>query len=203
MLEPSNSQEAKDMIKTAIEISEKYDTPVLFRMTTRVCHSKSIVDCYDREETPIIEYQKNKQKYVTVPAFAKKLRVKVEDRTKRLQEYSNNTEFNYIEWNDKKIGVITSGMCFNYAKEVFGETASYLKLGFTHPMPDEKIKEFASQVDKIYIIEENDPIIEERVKILGFDCHGKDVFPSYGELTPDVIRKSIEGKTNPSVEYDM
>jgi indolepyruvate ferredoxin oxidoreductase alpha subunit len=202
MLEPSDSQESKDMIKTAIEISEDFDTPVLFRLTTRVCHSKSIVDCYDREETPIIEYQKNKQKYVTVPAFARKLRVKVEERTKRLQEYSNKTDLNYIEWNDKKIGVIASGMCFNYAKEVFGETASYLKLGFTYPMPDEKIKEFASQVDKLYILEENDPIIEERVKILGFKCYGKDVFPTYGELTPDVIRKSIEGKTNPSVEYD-
>lgn len=202
MLEPSNSQEAKDMVKTAIEMSEEYDTPVLFRLTTRVCHSKSIVDCYDRAEVPIIKYQKNKQKYVTVPAFAKKLRIKIEERTKMLQDLSNKTELNYIEWNDKKIGVISSGMCFNYAKEVFGETASYLKIGFSYPMPDEKIKDFASQVDKLYILEENDPIIEERVKMLGFECHGKDIFPSYGELTPDVIRKSLEGKTNPAIEYD-
>jgi indolepyruvate ferredoxin oxidoreductase alpha subunit len=202
MLEPSDSQESKDMVKIALEISEEFDTPVLLRTTTRVCHSKSIVDCYDREEVPIIEYKKNKQKYITVPAFAKILRVKVEERIEKLKEYSNNTPLNFIEWNDKKIGVISSGMCFNYAKEVFGESASYLKLGFTYPLPDEMIKEFASQVDKIYIIEENDPIIEERVKMLGFDCHGVDTFPPYGELTPDIIRKSVEGSTKPSLEYD-
>ena len=202
MLEPSDSQESKDMIKIAFEISEEYDTPVLFRMTTRVCHSKGVVECFEREEKPFVEYVKNKQKYVTVPAFARRMRVKVEERINRLQEFSNNTHLNYIEWNDKKIGVIASGMCYQYAKEVFGKNASYLKIGFSYPLPDEKIREFSSQVDRIYVIEENDPIIEERVKMLGFECHGKDTFPSYGELTPDVIRRSMYGETNPNIEYD-
>ena len=153
-------------------------------------------------EKPFVEYVKNKQKYVTVPAFARRMRVKVEERINRLQEFSNNTHLNYIEWNDKKIGVIASGMCYQYAKEVFGKNASYLKIGFSYPLPDEKIREFSSQVDRIYVIEENDPIIEERVKMLGFECHGKDTFPSYGELTPDVIRRSMYGETNPNIEYD-
>lgn len=202
MLEPSDSQESKDMIRIAMEISEEYDTPVLFRMTTRVCHSKSIVDCNERIEIPIKEYHKEKSKYVIVPGYAIKMRVKVEERLERLKVFSNETDLNFIKWNDKKIGVISSGMCYHYARAVFGNSASYLKLGFTYPMPDEKIKEFASGVEKLYIIEENDPIIEERVRMLGFDCHGKDVFPSYGELTPDVLRKSIEGHEKEGIKYN-
>lgn len=202
MLEPADSQETKDMMIEALRISEKYDTPVLFRMTTRVCHSKSIVDCGQRQEVPIKEYNKEKSKYVVVPGYATKMRVKVEERLQKLEEFSNNTDLNYIEWNDKKIGVIASGVAYHYGREVFGENASYLKLGFTYPMPDEKIKEFASQVDTIYIIEENDPIIENRVRMLGFDCHGKDIFPSYGELTSDILRKSIEGQMKPMIDHD-
>ena len=200
MLEPSDSQEAKDMFKEAFEISEKYDTPVLYRLTTRLCHSKSIVECEDRKEVGIKEYVKNPNKYVTVPAVSKVLRVKVEERMHKLEDFSNMTNLNYMEINNTKIGVITSGMCINFSKEVFGKNASYLKLGFTFPMPDEKIKEFASKVDKIYVIEENDPFIEEHVKALGIECHGKDVFPAYGEMTPDVIRKAVYGKTFDYIE---
>ena len=202
MLEPSDSQESKDMVKIAFEISEKYDTPVLLRMTTRVCHSKGIVDCYEREKIEIKDYVKDIDKYVCVPAVSKKLRVKVEKRMQKLLDYSNSTELNYIEWNDKEIGIIASGAVFTFAKEVFGDSASYLKLGFTNPLPTEKIREFANNVKKIYIIEENDPYIEEQVRILGFDCFGKNLFPSYGELTPDIIRKSVFGKTYKTVEYD-
>ena len=202
MLEPADSQESKDMVKVAMEISEEYDTPALLRMTTRICHSKGIVECYDREEAEIKEYKKNIQKYMTVPAFARKMRVRVEERMQKLLDYSNQTELNFIEWNDKKIGIITSGACFNFAKEVFGETASYLKLGFTNPLPTEKIKEFANGVDKLYIIEENDPYIEEQVKVLGFECQGNDLFPPYGEMTPDVIRKAMFGKANEIIDYD-
>ncbi|SDD98928.1 indolepyruvate ferredoxin oxidoreductase subunit alpha [Sporomusa acidovorans] len=202
MLEPADSQEAKDMIKTAFTISEGFDTPVLVRMTTRVCHSKGIVECKDREEVGIKEYVKNVRKYVTVPANARVLRVKVEERLKKLQEFSNTTELNYIEWNSTKIGVIASGGCCNYAREVFGDSASYLKLGFTHPLPTEKIKEFCHKVEKVYVIEENDPYIEEQVRLLGFACSGKDLFPFCGELTPDVIRKAVYGKENPSIDYD-
>ena len=202
MLEPSNSQEAKDMFKEAFEISEKFDTPVLYRLTTRLCHSKSIVECEDRKEVGIKEYVKNAEKFVTVPAHSRVLRGKVEERLHNLEKFSNETNLNSIELNDSKIGVIASGMCINFAKEVFGNDASYLKLGFTFPMPDEKIKEFSSKVEKIYIIEENDEFIEEHVKALGIECHGKDVFPSYGEMTPDVIRKSVYGKTFDHLEVN-
>jgi len=202
MLEPADSQEAKDMVKTAFEVSETFDTPVLMRMTTRVCHSKSIVTCGEREEVGIKDYAKNVKKYVTVPAIAKVLRLKVQDRLQKLLDYSNATCLNFIEWNDKKVGIIASGGCYHYAKEVFGDTASYLKLGFTHPLPNEKINEFCQAVETVYVIEENDPYIEEQVKILGFSCRGKDVFPFNGEMTPDVIRKSVYGKENPSVSFD-
>ncbi|MCK9267155.1 MAG: indolepyruvate ferredoxin oxidoreductase subunit alpha [Alkaliphilus sp.] len=202
MLEPSDSQESKDMIKTAFEIGETYDTPVLVRMTTRVCHSKGIVHCCERKEVQIKDYKKDVMKYVCVPAVSKRLRVKVEERMQKLSDFSDVTELNYFEWNDKKIGVIASGAAFTFAKEVFGDSVSYLKLGFTNPLPAEKIREFAGNVDKIYVIEENDPYIEEQVRILGFDCFGKNLFPSYGELTSDVIRKSVFGEANKTIEYD-
>ena len=118
-----------------------------------------------------------------------------DERLKKLTDYSNTTEFNYMEINNSKVGVIVSGMCFNFAKEVFKENVSYLKLGFTFPMPDEKIKEFSSEVDKIYIIEENDGFIEEHVKSLSIECYGKNTFPPYGEMTPDIIREAVTGKT--------
>ena len=191
LLEPATSQEAKDMIKLAFEISEKFNTLVLFRVTTRLCHSKGLVTLAPRNEVGIKPYEKI-VKRVTVPANARLLRVDVENREKELYKFSNETSLNYMEINDgAKVGVISSGMCFNFAKEVFGKDASYLKLGFTNPMPDEKIKEFASKVETIYIVEENDKFIEDHVKSLGIDCIGKDVLPAYGEMTSDVIRKSI------------
>ncbi|TCO70758.1 indolepyruvate ferredoxin oxidoreductase subunit alpha [Marinisporobacter balticus] len=202
MLEPSDSQESKDMIKVALEISEAYDTPILIRMTTRVCHSKGIVECFDREEVGIKEYVKDAKKYVMVPAHAKVRRIAVEERINKLKDFSNTTALNYFQWYDTKIGIITSGGTFGYANEVFGKDASYLKLGFTHPLPDKKIKEFASKVDKIYVIEENDPYIEDYIKSLGITCHGSDVFPCCGEMTPDVIRKSVFGEMNPTIDYD-
>lgn len=191
LLEPSTSQEAKDMMKMAYEISENFNTLVIMRLTTRLCHSKGLVECEDRNEVGIKPYEKV-VKRVTVPANARLLRVDVEEREKKLYKFSNETEVNYMEINEgAKVGVISSGMCFNFVKEVFNNNASYLKLGFTNPMPDEKIKEFASKVEKIYIVEENDKFIEEHVKSLGVDCIGKDILPAYGEMTPDVIRKSI------------
>ena len=202
MFEPSTSQEAKDMLKEAFEISEKYDTPVLFRVTTRLCHSKGIVECSDRVEVPINEYIKNPKKNLTVPAHARVRRVEIDDRMSKLLEYSNNTHLNNYEINDTKIGIVASGMCYTYAKEVFKDDASYMKLGFTNPLPMEKIKEFASKVDNVYVIEENDPFIEEQLKANNIKCHGKDIFPSYGELTPDVIRKSVFGKTNDTIDYN-
>jgi indolepyruvate ferredoxin oxidoreductase alpha subunit len=202
MFEPSNSQEAKDMLIEAYEISEKHNTPVLFRITTRVCHAKSIVECKDRAEAGIKDYTKDIKQNVPVPAFVKGMRVAVEERTKELLEYANTSPLNKIEWNDTKVGVIVSGAPYHFAREVFCDEVSYLKLGFTYPLPIEKIKEFASKVKKLYIIEENDPYIEDMVRILGFDCYGKNLFPYTGEMTPDVIRRVVNGETFPVIDYD-
>lgn len=202
MFEPSDSQEAKDMIKEAFEISERYDSPVFFRVTTRLCHSKGIVECEDRFDVEIKEYVKDIKKYVPVPAHTADMRIRVEERLNKLEEFSNNTPLNYIKLNDTKVGVVASGCCYRFAKEVFGDNASYLKLGFTNPLPKAIMKEFASKVDKIYVIEENDPIIENEFKMLGVECFGKNTFPYNGELTPDVIRKSVYGEANPTIIYD-
>ncbi|WP_434576933.1 indolepyruvate ferredoxin oxidoreductase subunit alpha [Thermoanaerobacterium thermosaccharolyticum] len=202
MFEPSDSQEAKDMIKEAFEISEKYGCPVLFRVTTRVCHSKGIVECGDRKNVEIREYVKDVKKRVPVPAHTPAMRDRVEERLNKLEEFSNNTPLNYIELHDSRIGVVASGCSYRFAKEVFGDSASYLKLGFTNPLPRKLMKEFASKVDKIYVIEEDDPIIENELKALGIQCFGKDVFPYQGEMTPDVIRKAVYGQAKETIEYD-
>ena len=202
MLEPSDSQECIDMVKTAYEISEKLDTPFIIRMTTRVCHSKSIVELGERPDVPAKEWSKNPAKYVCLPAIARNLRVKLEERMKKLKEYSETCPFNRVEMGDTKIGVIASGICYYYAKEVFGENASYLKLGMTNPMPARMIRDFCSKVEKIYILEENDPYIEDFVKQLGFVCIGKDLFPYTGEMTPDVIRACVTGTPNKTIEFD-
>lgn len=202
MMEPSDSQESKDMFKSAFEISERFDTPVLFRMTTRVCHSKSIVECTERVEAAIKPYIKNEGKYVCVPANAKLLRMKLEERLDRLEAFSERSEWNNIEDNHSRIGVITSGACYKYAKEVFGEEVSYLKLGFTYPLPKIKIANFCTLVDTVYIIEENDPYIEDTVRMLGFDCKGKDILPKFGEMTPDIIRKYILHQENALIDID-
>jgi indolepyruvate ferredoxin oxidoreductase alpha subunit len=202
MLEPSSSQEAKNMIIEAAKISEEYDTPILFRMTTRICHSKSLVEIGEREEVGKKPYSKNLQKFDLIPSISKKLRVNLENRLNNLEKYSNETDLNYFEWNDKKIGIITSGIAFEYAKEVFGESASYLKLGFTYPLPMEKIKKFSKEVDTLYVIEEVDPFIEEQIKAKGIQCIGKEKIPKIGELTVDVIKKAFGFNDDKPLEYD-
>lgn len=204
MLEPSDSQECLDMVKAAYTLSESYDTPVLLRMTTRVCHSKSIVELGEREQVPLKEWVKNPAKYVCLPAIARKLRVNVEDRIRQLEEYSEKSPFNRVEYTDSKVGVIASGICYFYGKEVFGEEASYLKLGFTHPLPKKMIRDFLSRMETVYILEENDPYIEEFVERLGVSCKivGKDTFPPYGEMTPDVIRRCIGGREMKTIDFD-
>lgn len=202
MLEPSNSQECIDMVKAAYELGEKFDTPFIIRMTTRVCHSKSIVELSERDNVPAKEWVKNPAKYVCLPAISRKLRVKVEERMQKLAEYSEVSPFNRMEMGDTKIGIIASGVCYYHAKEVFGDSASYLKLGFTNPLPANMVKEFCSKVDTVYVIEEDDPYLEEFVKMQGCECHGKDVFPYCGEMTPDVIRQAITGKPNKTFDFD-
>ena len=202
MLEPSDSQECLDMVRLAYEISEEFDIPVIIRVTTRICHSKSIVECGSRREIPIRDYTRNPRKNVMVPAFARLQRVELENRLSRLSAYAATTPLNRLELRDTKVGVIASGVAYRYAKEVFGDDISYLKLGFTHPLPTAKLKEFCETVDKVYIIEETDPYIEEAVAALGFAPLGKSVLPSFGELTPDVLRKHIFGQEFPTLGAD-
>lgn len=200
MVEPSDSQEAKDMVKAAVEISERFDTMVLFRMTTRICHSKGLVAYEERNELGAKPYEKNIPKYVAAPANARKLHIKLEQKLKELEAFSNETPLNFVEWNDKKIGIVTSGVAYQYAKDVFGDTASYLKLGFTNPLPMDKIRSFAEEVDTLYVIEELEPFMEEQMKAAGIDCIGKDKIPNIGELNPDIIAKTLLGEERETLE---
>ena len=202
MLEPSDSQECIDMMKAAFELGEQYDTPFIIRMTTRVCHSKSIVELKERADVQPKEWSKNPAKYVCLPAIARKLKVRLMERMEQLAAYSETSPFNRVEMGSGRIGVIASGICYYYAKEVFGEEASYLKLGFTNPLPAGLIKDFCSKMDKVYVLEENDPYIEEFVRQQGCECIGKDLFPSTGELTPDVIRECVTGKAAETIAFD-
>jgi indolepyruvate ferredoxin oxidoreductase alpha subunit len=204
MLEPSTSQECRDMTLAAYEISERFDTPVLIRMTTRVCHSKGIVECGERAEVGVRPYVKDIQKNITVPDIARKLRAKVEERASLLLAYSEDSPLNAEERHSGRIGIIASGMCCCYAREVFGDDASYLKLGFTNPLPHKKIRDFCESVDEVRVIEENDAYIEETVIMLGYEkkLRGKNTLPHFGELTPDVIRAAFFRKHKPTTARD-
>ncbi|WBW99424.1 indolepyruvate ferredoxin oxidoreductase subunit alpha [Oceanirhabdus sp. W0125-5] len=194
MMEPSDSQECIDFMKEAYRVSEEFDTLVLFRVTTRISHSKTVVELGERVDVPQKEYKKDVTKYVMSPGHAKVKHPEVEERLEKLRQYSNNCSLNRIEMGDTKIGIITSGIPYQYAREVFGDNASYLKIGFSYPLPDEMIREFAGKVEKLYVIEENDPYLENVVRAMGIECHGKDIIPICGELNPDIIRKAILGE---------
>ena len=203
MFSPSDSQETYDMIKEAYDLSEDYDTMVLFHMTTRVCHSKSLVATSgERIEKAQVPYVRNLPKFDAVPAVSKQLRIKMVDKEKKLREYSENTKYNFIEYNDKKIGIVTNGVSYQYAKEVFGDNASYCKLGFINPLPIDKIRDFASNVDILYVIEELDPYIEEQLKANGIECIGKEKIPAIDELNPDIIAKNLLGLEREVIEYN-
>ncbi len=196
MFEPSDSQECKDMVGEALKISEDFDIPALIRITTRISHSKGIVVCEDeRLEMPNKPYIKKMEKYVAVPAHSRKLRINLEDRQKRLAEYSETTSMNSIEWENRGIGVIASGIVYQYAREALGDGASYLKLGFTHPLPMKKIRDFASKVDKLWVIEEGDPYLENQIKAAGIICSGRDTFSGIGELSAGEIGLKIAGNS--------
>ena len=191
MFEPADSQECLDFIKEAFEVSERFDTPVLFRVTTRICHSKGVVELGDRQEVPVREYVRNTAKNLMTPAAAKVRHRLVEDRLEALRAYSNRCPFNRIEWGDKRVGIITSGIGYQHAREVFGDGASYLKIGFSFPLPDEMIRAFAACVDKVYVVEENEPYLESKVKELGIPCVGRALLPAVDELSPSVVRKAF------------
>ena len=193
MLEPSDSKECKDFVEFAYKISEEFDTPLLYRLSTRVSHSQSIVDLADKKEIPLKDYEKNIGKYVMMPGNAKRKHPEVEARMGALVEYAETTPLNRVEYGDKKIGIITSGMCYNYVKEAFGDSVSVLKLGMVYPLPVKLIKDFASQVDKLYVVEELDPFIEEHCNNIGVSVIGKELFPICFEFSTRQIKELITG----------
>lgn len=199
MVEPSDSRECKEFIKYAYELSEKYDTPMLFRLSTRVAHSQSIVELEERDEVEVKDYEPDIAKYVMMPGYAIKKHPIVEKRIADMTEYAETTPLNRIEYGDKKIGVITSGMCYNYVKEAFGDGVSVLKLGMTYPLPVKMIKEFAANVDKLYVVEELDPFIEEHCRNIGVEVIGKELFPICYEFSTRMIKELITGK--PGAEF--
>ncbi len=201
MLEPSDSAECKEFVKQGFELSEQFDTPVIVRLSTRVAHSQSSVEICDRENVPTKKYEKNPQKYVMMPAFAKGRHVVVEERTKKLIEYAETSKLNSVEYGTGKIGVITSGVAYQYAKEALGDDVSYLKLGIVNPLPVDIIKDFASKVETIYVIEELDDIIETHCKKMGINVIGKELFGFIGELSQSIIADKILGKKTEYTEF--
>ncbi len=195
MLEPSDSNECKEFTKIAYDLSEKFDTPVFLRLSTRVSHSQSLVEECERKNVELKPYEKNIGKYVMMPANAVKRHVDVEKRICDLTEYAETSDINTIENNNSKIGIITSGISYMYAKEALRDKVNYLKLGMVYPLPVKKIQEFAKECDKVYVIEELDPIFEKHCKAIGIDVIGKEVFTLLGEYTPSMIKNAVLGET--------
>ena len=192
MLEPADSVEAKEFTKVAFELSEKYDTPVLLRMCTRIAHSQCAVELCEPVKAEKKEYVKDPQKYIMAPANAIRKHPVVEQRIAALTELAESTELNRVEMaEDKSIGVITSGTCYQYVKEVFGDKISVLKLGLVYPLPEKLICDFASKVDRVVVIEELDPVIENHCKALGIKVDGKNIFPICGEFSQSLIAKTM------------
>lgn len=191
MLEPSDSAEAREFTMRAFELSEQFDTPVILKMCTRVAHSQSIVEPGERITPPVKPYEKNIAKYVMMPGNAKRRHPLVEQRTRDLVAFAENCEFNRVEMADTSIGVITSSTCYQYTKEVFGDKASVLKLGMINPLPEKLILDFAAKVDKLVVIEELDPIIENHCKQLGLTVTGKDVLPMEDEFSQNLIAEKL------------
>lgn len=196
VIEPSDSQEAKEFLKQAFDLSEQFDTPVMLRITTRVAHSQTLVELNDRVDVPLKPYVKDAAKYVMVPANARKRHVVVEERLKTIASYAETTPLNRIEWgNSTKVGIIASGVIYQYVKEVMGDDVSVLKLGMTYPLPKGLITEFASKVDKLYVIEELDPFIEDTLKAWGIDVIGKELFSNIGEIFSETIQEKLLAPT--------
>ena len=187
MLEPADSAEAYEFAKTAFELSEKYDTPVLLRMCTRIAHSQSIVETGEKVPAVLKDYEKNPAKYIMMPGNAIKRHPFVEERTAALTELAEDCIYNKVEMNCDEIGIITSGCSYMYVKEVFGDKASILKIGMPYPLPVNLIKDFAAKVKKLYVIEELDPIIETHVRALGIEVIGKDLFSPLGEFSQSTV----------------
>lgn len=199
MLDPSDSQEAKDFIVEAYDISEQFDTPVLVKICTRVAHSQSLVEVGERIEVPVKPYVKDASKYVMVPANAKRRHPFVEERTAKLVEFAEESKLNRVEeGEDTSIGIITSSTSYQYVKETFGDKYPVLKIGLINPLPVKKIKDFAAKVDKLVVVEELDPIIETHCRTLGLEVSGKDIFPIIDEFSQGLIASKLGLPEKPS-----
>lgn len=190
VLEPSDSQEAKDMMKLAFELSEKYDTPMILRTTTRLSHSQGPVTLEDRVEIEDKPYERNPAKFVMMPGNAKGRHIYVEKRLKQMAEDACTMSINCAEYGDTSIGFIASGIAYQYVKEVF-PNASVLKLGLVHPLPRKLIEEFASKVDRLIVFEELEPVYEEQIKSWGIPCEGKELFTLQGEYSANMLREAV------------
>jgi indolepyruvate ferredoxin oxidoreductase alpha subunit len=199
-LEPSDSQDAKDLTVAAFEFSERFDTPVLLRLTTRICHSTSAVELDARPlpPDPVTEagrsssppnFPRNPEKYVSIPAHARRRRPIIEQRMRDIAATAESFPFNRIEEGNRSLGIITAGVAYQYAREVFPD-ATILRLGMTWPLPERMIRDFAADVDRLIVVEELDPFIEEAVRLMGIPVEGKRIFPLIGELDPRVVRES-------------
>ena len=199
IFEPSDSEEAKEFVKLALQVSEEFNTPVILRSTTRISHSKSVVHELPRQESDKpVNFVKDPPRFVAVPNWARPMRVRVEERMKKLRKYAENCPVNKIIWQDKTLGIVTSGIAYQYVREVF-PNVSVLKLGMCFPFPDDLIRTFAAGVEKLFIIEELEDFLEEHIKALGITCSGKESIPNIGELSPDVLAKK-ESVKEPQVE---
>ena len=196
IVEPSDSAEAKEFMKYAYDLSEKYDTPVILRSTTRLSHSQGLVELEERAEPFDIPYERDMAKYVMMPGNAIKRHVVVEARMKQMAEDANSLPINRVEYNDLSVGFITNGIAYQYVKEAMPQ-ASVLKLGLLNPLPRKLIEEFAAKVDKLYIFEELEPVVEEQVKAWGIQkAVGKEIFTVQGEYSANLIRERVLGQTS-------
>lgn len=200
MLEPADAGECRDFTKLAYGLSEEFDTPVILRLTTRIAHARGVVDCGDRVEAPLKDYQKDAAKNVMLPAFARPKHGKVEERTRALVQWAEGCEVNRIENNGKKTGIICAGAVYQYAKEALGDSVNYLKLGLVWPLPEKLILNFAALCDTVYVAEELDDFIEQHCRALGVKAVGKELFPRCGELSQRLIRKLVAGEELPAQE---
>ncbi|MBN2878087.1 MAG: indolepyruvate ferredoxin oxidoreductase subunit alpha [Clostridia bacterium] len=199
VLEPSDSMEAKEFTKIAFDLSEKYDTPVILRLTTRVSHSRGLVEVEDRKEVPLKDYTKDISKHIMMPGMARKRHIFVEQRDKLIEKDASAMPINNVTYKDKKIGIITSGLSYQYVKEALPD-ASILKLGLVYPLPYDLIEEFSQNVERLIVVEELEPFIEDAIKAKGIACEGKELFTLQGEYSANLIRKAILGEDAAEVE---
>ncbi|MGN0968256.1 MAG: thiamine pyrophosphate-dependent enzyme, partial [Oscillospiraceae bacterium] len=202
MLEPADSAEALAFTKLAYELSEQFDTPVLLKMCTRVSHSQSVVEPGERVVPETVPYVKNINKYVMMPAMAKRRHPLVEERTRKLTEWAETAPVNRVEMGGTAMGIITSSTSYQYVKEVFGDSVSVLKLGMANPLPVKLIRDFAAQVDKLVVVEELDPIIENHCRMLGLTVTGKDVLPLEDEFSQNLIAQRLGGTVHTGKALD-